>query len=99
MSLDRDRLLKVMALAESDADAEALAALRKARELARAAGLSLSDALAGPRFGNFLARASLRQLGGEVRRSRDRLADLEQRLARETAERARATSRTSHLEA
>lgn len=42
---DRARFLKVLALAESDMDGEALAAIRKAATMARAAGLSLGEAV------------------------------------------------------
>jgi hypothetical protein len=45
MSLDRDRFCKVLALAESDQDGEALAAVRKAVSMARAAGMSLGEAV------------------------------------------------------
>lgn len=44
---DRSRFVKVLALAESGNDAEALAALRKAAALARAAGFSLGEAVGG----------------------------------------------------
>jgi hypothetical protein len=42
---DRARFLKVLALAESDMDGEALAAIRKATAMARTAGLSLGEAV------------------------------------------------------
>jgi hypothetical protein len=45
-TFDRARFLKVLALAESGIDGEALAAIRKAAALARAAGLSLGEAVA-----------------------------------------------------
>ena len=45
-SFDRVRFLKLVALAESTNDAEALSALRKAADAARAAGMSLSEAAA-----------------------------------------------------
>jgi hypothetical protein len=43
--LNRDRFAKLIALAESDHDGEALAAIRKAAAMARAAGLSLGQAV------------------------------------------------------
>lgn len=45
---DRAKFNKVLSLAESDHDAEALAAVRKAAAMARAAGLSLGEAVNGP---------------------------------------------------
>jgi len=42
---DRERFAKLMALAESDNDHESLAAVRKAAAMARAAGLSLGEAV------------------------------------------------------
>src|SRR4051794_41175949 len=57
--LNRDRFLRVLALAESDKDGEALSAIRKAAAMARACGLSLGEAAAKAagngvhdRFGN-----------------------------------------------
>ncbi|RJF81878.1 hypothetical protein D3877_17425 [Azospirillum cavernae] len=44
---DRAKFNKVLSLAESDQDAEALAAVRKAASMARAAGLSLGEAVNG----------------------------------------------------
>lgn len=44
---DRAKFNKVLSLAESDHDAEALAAVRKAGAMARAAGLSLGEAVNG----------------------------------------------------
>lgn len=46
-TFNRDRFAKVLALAESDQDGEALAAVRKASEMARAAGMSLGQAVSG----------------------------------------------------
>ncbi|HLN23348.1 MAG TPA: hypothetical protein VK558_05120 [Patescibacteria group bacterium] len=43
--MNRDRFVKLIALAESNQDHEALAAVRKASEMARAAGLSLGQAV------------------------------------------------------
>lgn len=43
-TLNRDRFSKVLALAESSNDHEALAAIRRATGMARAAGLSLGEA-------------------------------------------------------
>ncbi|MBF0392396.1 MAG: hypothetical protein HQL38_06915 [Alphaproteobacteria bacterium] len=45
--LNRDRFVKVIALAESDQDGEALAAVRRAAVMARAAGMSLGQAIEG----------------------------------------------------
>lgn len=42
---NRDRFAKVIALAESEHDGEALVAVRKARDIARSAGLSLGEAV------------------------------------------------------
>jgi hypothetical protein len=47
-TFDRARFLKLIALTESANDAEALAALRKASEMARASGMTLSEAAASP---------------------------------------------------
>lgn len=47
MTLDREKFGKLIALAESDNDHEALAAVRKAAAMARAAGLSLGEAVGG----------------------------------------------------
>lgn len=44
-TFDRARFVKLLALAESDVDGEALAAVRKAASMARAAGLSLGQAV------------------------------------------------------
>jgi len=45
MTLDYPKFAKVLALAESSNDAEALAAVRKAASMARAAGMSLGQAV------------------------------------------------------
>lgn len=47
-SFDRERFGKVLALAESPNDGEALAAIRMATKLARVAGLSLGQAIEAP---------------------------------------------------
>lgn len=44
--LDRDRLAKILAMTTSDVDAEALAAVRRANEILKGAGLLWSDVLA-----------------------------------------------------
>lgn len=44
MVLDRARFIKILALAESDHDGEALAAVRKAAKMARVAGMTLGQA-------------------------------------------------------
>ena len=46
-ALDRQKLAKLIALAESPNDHEALIAVRKASTLARSAGLSLGEAVGG----------------------------------------------------
>jgi hypothetical protein len=44
-ALNRERFVKLLALAESDQDGEALSAVRKAAAMARAAGMSLGEAV------------------------------------------------------
>lgn len=79
-TLDRERFLKVLALAESDQDGEALAAIRKASAMARAAGMSLGEAA-----GEGESPASSGGLGGlerlQIELLRHRIADLERQLA------------------
>ncbi|WP_404379947.1 hypothetical protein [Caenispirillum salinarum] len=77
-TLDRARFLKVLALAESDVDGEALAAIRKAAAMARAAGLSLGEAVEGVAFPDTLPADMLE---AELILYRDRIAALERELA------------------
>ena len=65
-SLNRDRFAKVLALAESPSDGEALAAIRKAAAMARAAGLSLGEALNGTENYNVDEWASGYQAGRQA---------------------------------
>jgi flagellar biosynthesis/type III secretory pathway protein FliH len=80
-AFDRERFLKVLALAESDQDGEALAAIRKASAMARAVGMSLGEAVeegAEPSATGMLDQIDWLQLN----LLRRRVEDLEARLAR-----------------
>jgi len=75
--LNRERFVKLIALAESDQDGEALAAIRKAAAMAREAGMSLGqavgvDAEPPPVFTGADIELSMARL---------RIADLERKLA------------------
>jgi len=90
---DRERLGKLLALADSDRDAEALAALRAARDLLSRNGLSLADVWQvasasrdGARQGAAMAESdslgwALDTAHEEVTRLHGVIADLERRLA------------------
>jgi hypothetical protein len=58
-TLNRARFIKIIALAESTNGAEALAAIRKATALARAAGLSLGEAVQGNSSSDDQGRSNL----------------------------------------
>lgn len=82
--LNRERLVKVLALAESDNDAEALGAIRRAATMARAAGLSLGQAVEGNRpdcgrMDDDSVRVALME--SQLSLCRDRIARLERQLA------------------
>ena len=70
--LDRERFAKVLALAGSDVDGEALAAIRKARQLLHAATMSFTDIARS--LGNGTEASDARN---ELARVRVRLADAE----------------------
>lgn len=80
--LNRDRLVKLVALAESSNDNEALSAIRKAAALARAAGLSLGMAVSN-NPSNTDAAATFRAAMAEasLASARRRIADLEQQIS------------------
>ena len=48
MDLDRERLIRLLGMTDSDQDAEALVAIRKSNEMLKAHGKSWSDVLGGP---------------------------------------------------
>jgi len=76
-ALNTDRFIKLLALAESDHDGEALVAIRKAAAMARAAGLSLGQAVARDTSPSLdLTMAEI-----ELTAARRRIADLERQLA------------------
>lgn len=81
--LNRERFRKVLALAESDNDAEALAAIRRAAMMARAAGLSLGQAVEAPADTGAglsdVVRVALME--SELTLCRERIARLERQLA------------------
>jgi hypothetical protein len=70
--LDMERLAKVLALAGSDVDGEALAAIRRARKMLQAANMSFTDIAQSLGGGTKIAGES-----GELTRLRVRLADAE----------------------
>lgn len=80
--LNRDRFLKVLSLAESDHDAEALAAIRKAAAMARAAGMSLGEAVGGTEQDSL---TGLREmiLETELAAARREIADLKRKASSE----------------
>ncbi|TWB19208.1 FliH/SctL family protein [Nitrospirillum bahiense] len=80
-SINRDRLLKLLALSESPHDGEALGAVRKAAAMARAAGLSLPEAMTAPVPVTPVADFEAQILRCELAACRRRLVDLEGRLA------------------
>lgn len=79
--LNRDRFNKLIALAESDHDAEALAAVRRAAVMARAAGMSLGQAVASGTGADTTPSLRLMTVEMELAGARLRIADLERRLA------------------
>ena len=48
MTIDRERLVRLLRMTESDRDAEALIAIRKSNELLRAHGMNWSDVVSPP---------------------------------------------------
>lgn len=48
MTIDRERLIRLLRMTESDRDAEALIAIRKSNEMLRANGMSWSDLIDSP---------------------------------------------------
>lgn len=53
MTIDKERLIKLLSLTESDQDAEVLAAIRKSNEMLRASRTSWSDVIASPSMAPF----------------------------------------------
>ena len=80
-TLDRERFLKILALAESDQDGEALAAIRKAAKMARAAGMSLGEAVDGGRDADSHSDFRTLRLEIELTTARATIVDLQRKLA------------------
>jgi predicted RNase H-like nuclease (RuvC/YqgF family) len=93
-TFDRARFLKVLALAENDIDGEALAAIRKAAALARAAGLSLGEAAA-----NGAADYNTHSHRLQIDRLETQLKNADRERARLDRERARLATRVEELQA
>jgi flagellar biosynthesis/type III secretory pathway protein FliH len=77
--LNRDRFMKLIALAESNQDGEALSAIRKAASMARAAGMSLGEAVGSHADGPANTLTSF-MTEYELTLARARIAELERKL-------------------
>lgn len=81
--LNRDRFNKLIALAESDQDGEVLSAIRKAAAMARAAGLSLGEAVSiesdKSDFGSLAIREAMLSL--ELGQARALISELQRKLS------------------
>ncbi|MEI8396294.1 MAG: hypothetical protein WCF85_16290 [Rhodospirillaceae bacterium] len=80
-SLNRDRFIKVLSLAESGNDHEALAAVRKAAIMARSAGLSLGQAVGNGTGADTATAFRAAMAEACLSSARSRIADLERQLA------------------
>lgn len=83
---DRTRFTKVLALAESEHDGEALAAVRKAVVMARAAGLSLGEAVGTGTDSDTALDLHALTLKLELSAARREIADLRRQLVGRTDE-------------